>query len=187
MKQVIRIICFAPANSESFVTNSALAASTGYKRIRTVSTIGRFVTLFIPPGEMIIQLPGNTQREEKPGILLFQRLQSDGMADNTRLVLIAVDDCDHSERAFDCEQEFLFASFESVSVDAIEHEITIVNTLPVDNFVPGAVKTILFVFLLALTGSCLAKLFHFSYLFEKSLNGKETVRSNDNFFRNFVD
>lgn len=81
----------------------------------------------------------------------------------------------------------MFASFESVSVDAIEHEITIVNTLPVDNFVPGAVKTILFVFLLALTGSCLAKLFHFSYLFEKSLNGKETVRSNDNFFRNFVD
>lgn len=28
------------------------------------------------------------------------------MADNTRLVLIAVDDCDHSEKAFECEYRF---------------------------------------------------------------------------------
>lgn len=95
------------------------------------------------------------------------------MVDNIRFVLIVVDDCDYSERVFDCEQEFLFVFFELVFVDVIEYEIIIVNIFFVDNFVFGVVKMILFVFLLM--GLCFVKLFYFSYFFENSLNGKEIV------------
>lgn len=170
MQQVIRIICFCTCSNEGFVTDSVLAASTGNKRIRTVSTIGRFVTLFIR-GEMTIQLPGNTQREENAGILSYQRLQSDEMADNTRLVLIAVDDCDHSEKAFDCKQGIFVCNQCLLTL----LKIAIANILPLDNFVPMTVKMILFVFLLALVQFLPRRRSYFILVIslQKSLNGKK--------------
>ena len=96
--------CFAPARFIDWVSRNALTSTRQRKPrwLMRATVCSRAIGL---QSEMIAQSVCHIAQEGEKVHSEAEKAETERMADTSDLVLVAVDECDHSERAFECEQK----------------------------------------------------------------------------------